>query len=193
MFLSTIVITTESTHGLIILMHTSTLTPLPPMHIIPSFFIPALKHFFSRQYRHWFLLSLSTTQLRLNRHVYWWFFRTLRRKKPLHPSQLAAPQCFPVARSPHMEHTVEWVSSVSERGEKEESGIDWLRQRIFCIYRNLLRCIQWRSHHILTIIKEGYHFIYIWYLFFLVIFLSQLGTFLSVYNIISVIQMVILK
>lgn len=32
----------------------------------PSFFMPALKHFFSLQYRHWFLLSLSITHCRLN-------------------------------------------------------------------------------------------------------------------------------
>lgn len=32
----------------------------------PSFFIPARKHFLSRQYRHWFLLSLSTTHCLLN-------------------------------------------------------------------------------------------------------------------------------
>lgn len=29
---------------------------------LPSFFMPALKHFLSLQYLHWFLLSLSTTQ-----------------------------------------------------------------------------------------------------------------------------------
>lgn len=34
--------------------------------ILPSFFIPARKHFFSLQYRHWFLLSLSTTHCLLN-------------------------------------------------------------------------------------------------------------------------------
>lgn len=33
---------------------------------LPSFFIPALKHFFSLQYLHWFLLSLSITHCRLN-------------------------------------------------------------------------------------------------------------------------------
>lgn len=32
----------------------------------PSFFIPARKHFLSLQYRHWFLLSLSTTHCLLN-------------------------------------------------------------------------------------------------------------------------------
>lgn len=56
-----------------------------------SFFMPALKHFLRRQYRHWFLLSLSTTQLRLNRHEYECFLRTDRRKNPLHPSQDGAP------------------------------------------------------------------------------------------------------
>ena len=34
-----------------------------------SFFMPALKHFFSLQWRHWFLLSLSTVQLRENRQL----------------------------------------------------------------------------------------------------------------------------
>lgn len=33
---------------------------------LPSFFMPALKHFFSLQYLHWFLLSLSITHCRLN-------------------------------------------------------------------------------------------------------------------------------
>lgn len=34
--------------------------------LLPSFFMPALKHFFSLQYRHWFLLSLSTIHCLLN-------------------------------------------------------------------------------------------------------------------------------
>lgn len=37
-----------------------------PHHHPPSFFIPARKHFLSLQYRHWFLLSLSTTHCLLN-------------------------------------------------------------------------------------------------------------------------------
>lgn len=37
-----------------------------PQRHPPSFFIPARKHFLSLQYRHWFLLSLSTTHCLLN-------------------------------------------------------------------------------------------------------------------------------
>lgn len=41
--------------------------------------------------------------------VYRWFLRTDLRKKPLQPSQLAAPQCFPVARSPQIAQY--WLSA----------------------------------------------------------------------------------
>lgn len=48
----------------------------------PSFFIPALRHFRRRQYRHWFRLSLSIRQFRSNLQAYWLDLRTLLLKKP---------------------------------------------------------------------------------------------------------------
>ena len=57
----------------------------------PSLLMLHCRHFFSRQYWHWFLRTTSITQFWLSLHEYLRLRRTDRLKKPRHPSQDSVP------------------------------------------------------------------------------------------------------